>query len=134
MEYIKYVAVALAALALGWLLWETGWLPLTTKRAAVFMGKVYGNRPVRLTRTRATGTLRRTVLLQPGSRTFILESGLTAGTVTATLREPGTGREWTLDSGFPSVTTTVQQGGFGKGWLLVIRFTGASGTATLSWQ
>ena len=133
MEYIKYAAFALAALALGWLLWEAGWLPLTAKRAAVFVGKVYGNRPVRLTMTRATGTLRRKVLLQPGPRTFILENDLTAGTVTATLREPGTGREWTLDPSFPSVTTTVQQGGFGKGWLLVIRFTGASGTATLTW-
>lgn len=134
MNTLQTVGLILALVGLLGTLWENGWLALTSKRALVFVGKVYGKGPIRLKMKSATGSVRRKIPLRQGSHTFILEPRLTAGTITATLRDGKTKQEWQLTSQFPSVTFTAENGGFGKGYLLTLRFEKADGEATLSWQ
>ena len=134
MNLLQSIGLTLAVVGLLGTLWELGWLALTSKRALVFVGKVYGKGPIRLKMKSATGFVRRKIPLQQGSHTFILESALTAGTVTATLRDGKTKREWQLTAQFPSVTFSVENGGFGKSCLLTLRFQKADGEAELSWQ
>ena len=134
MNLLQSIGLTLMAVGLLGSLWEWGWLALTSKRALVFVGKVYGKGPIRLKMKSATGSVRRKIPLRQGSHTFILEHRLTAGTVTATLRDGRTKQEWQLTEQFPSVTFTTENGGFGKGYLLTLRFEKADGEATLSWQ
>ena len=134
MNVLQIIGLTLMAVGLLGSLWEWGWLPVTTKRAMLFSGWVYGKGPIKLKMGAATGTLRRKVPLRQGSHTFILDQALTAGTVTATLKDKKSGREWQLTKEFPRVTFTTENGGFGKGYLLILRFQKADGNVTLSWQ
>jgi len=134
MNVLQIIGLTLMAVGLLGSLWEWGWLPVTAKRAMLFSGWVYGKGPIKLKMSAATGTLRRKVPLRQGSHTFILDQALTAGTVTATLKDKKSGREWQLTKAFPSVTFTTENGGFGKGYLLILRFQKADGNVTLSWQ
>ena len=134
MNALQIIGLTLMTVGLLGSLWEWGWLPIITKRAMLFSGWVYGKGPIKLKMSAATGTLRRKVPLRQGSHTFILDQALTAGTVTATLKDKKSGRQWQLTKAFPSVTFTTENGGFGKGYLLILRFQKADGNVTLSWQ
>ena len=112
-----------------YLLYNSGYLILNSKRAVMYVGSKRGKKAKF---TSCTGFTRRVIRFKE-TRTyrFDFDCALTAGTVSVELLDSSKKPVLTLDETNPSAAAKMERG---KRYDLVCRFKGASGEYTLDWN